>query len=219
MPTVVILLGAPGAGKGTQASRLSGDLGLPHIATGDLFRENLSQGTELGRKAKSFMESGALVPDDLVVDMLFDRVSRPDCQAGYLLDGFPRTLAQARILSERLQAGWEVRVADLRVPAEDIIERASGRLLCRGCSHIAHSQFSPPMQEGVCDECGGELYRREDDRPEVVKQRLQVYDAETRPVSEYFDGLGLLTVIDGRGTPEDVYQSLRGWLAGAGRAI
>ncbi|MFT4539126.1 MAG: adenylate kinase [Planctomycetota bacterium] len=219
MPSVVILLGAPGAGKGTQAARLSSALKLPHIATGDLFRENLSKGTELGQKAKSYMESGQLVPDDLVVDMLFDRVGRKDCAEGYLLDGFPRTVAQAKILGKRIGNDWDVRVADLQVPTSDIIERASGRLLCRDCSNIAHATFSPPAKEGVCDNCSGELYRRDDDAPEVVKQRLDVYEAETKPVSEHYKALGQLQIIEGTSSPDQVYQTLRGWLEATGREV
>ncbi len=217
MASVVILLGAPGAGKGTQAVRLAEALSLPHIATGDLFRENLGKGTELGQKAKSYMESGQLVPDDLVVDMLFDRVGRDDCAGGYLLDGFPRTLAQARILDERLAGDWNVKVADLRVPDEGILERASGRLLCKACGNIQHATFSPPRVEGKCDNCGEELHRRDDDRPEVVRQRLEVYHAETKPVSDHYEAQGALQVIEGRGTPDEVFAQLSSWLGGTAR--
>jgi len=207
---VVILLGPPGAGKGTQAVRLSGRLSLPHISTGDLFRENLSQGTDLGARAKEFMESGRLVPDELVVDMLFDRVGREDCSQGYLLDGFPRTVAQAEELGRRLGDGTPVTVVNLDVPDEVIVERAGGRLLCRACGNIQHLKYSPPAQEGVCDACGGELYQRDDDKPEVVRQRLTVYHEQTQPVVDWYlqasaTGGGVLHNVDGAGTPDEVF--------------
>ena len=204
---IIILLGPPGAGKGTQAVRIAGRLGLTHVATGDLFRENLSKGTELGQRAKGFMEAGKLVPDDLVLEMLFDRVSKPDCAGGYLLDGFPRTLPQAKALTERL-AGKPVQTISLEVPDDQLVERASGRLLCKGCSHIHHATFSPPKTEGVCEACGGELYRRKDDDPEVVRQRLVVFHQETQPMIDYYSELGSLEVVDGTQSPDDVFAAL-----------
>ncbi|MCB9914418.1 MAG: adenylate kinase [Planctomycetes bacterium] len=204
---MLILLGPPGAGKGTQASRLAAHLGLPHVATGDLFRENLSQGTALGQRAKSFMESGKLVPDELVLEMLFDRVSRPDCAGGYLLDGFPRTLPQAEALTERL-AGLSVSTLSLEVPDDQLVERASGRLLCKSCSNIHHATFSPPRVAGVCDACGGELYRRKDDDPAVVRERLAVFHEQTQPMIDYYARQGSLESIDGTQSPDDVFASL-----------
>ena len=212
MVSVLVLLGAPGAGKGTQASRLSVDLTLPHVATGDLFRENIGKGTELGEKAKSFMNSGKLVPDQLVLDMLFDRVGRDDCGAGYLLDGFPRTLPQAHALDSRMEeTSSTLRVAELQVDEDAIVQRAADRLLCRGCTNIHHSSFAPPSVEGVCDSCGGELYRRDDDAAEVVRQRLKEYRKLTHPLSAHYSDKGFLTTIDGSGTPDEVFALLSQW--------
>jgi adenylate kinase len=204
---VVILLGPPGAGKGTQAVRLAEECGIPHISTGDLFRANLTQGTDLGRRAKGFMEAGKLVPDELVLEMLFDRVMATDCRGGYLLDGFPRTLTQAKALSKALGDRAVVTLL-LDVPDQAIIERASGRLLCRDCTNIHHATFAPPKVRGVCDRCGGELYRRKDDEPEVVEERLRVYRAETHPRVEYYRERGSLGVIDGNQTPDIVFAAL-----------
>ncbi len=209
---VVILMGAPGAGKGTQAMRLSEFASLPHVSTGDLFRDNLKRETKLGTEAKGYMESGKLVPDALVLDMLFDRVAKPDCAEGYILDGFPRTLPQAEALEKRLAEvpDASVQVLDIEVADEVIVERASGRLLCRSCDSIKHKTFSPPRAEGVCDACGGELYQREDDRPEVVSERLAVYHEQTAPLVGYYDERGLLARVDGGRSPDDVFASLRG---------
>ena len=210
MGTVVILLGAPGAGKGTQATRVSKAMSLPHVSTGDLFRANLAQKTELGQKVKQYLDAGKLVPDETVVDMLFDRVAQPDCAAGYLLDGFPRTEAQAEILSERLPGDWTVLVVNLDVPEEAIVERASGRLVCRANgAHVQHAKFSPPREPGVCDICGGELYTRDDDKPEVVRERLKVYGEQTRPLLDYYGQRGLLKTIDGQGSPDEVFETLQ----------
>ena len=207
MTRVIILLGAPGAGKGTQAVRLSQTLGLPHVSTGDLFRENLSQGTELGERAKAYMESGQLVPDDLTVDMLFDRTSRPDCADGYMLDGFPRTVPQAMALGERLGDDSSLTVLNIEVPDDIIVDRSAGRLLCRGCGNIQHKSFSPPEQEGVCDACGGELYQREDDHPEVVQERLGVYHAQTEPLVGHYGDQGVCLSVDGNRAPDEVFAS------------
>jgi adenylate kinase len=207
--SVVIMLGAPGAGKGTQAVRLSGELGLPHVSTGDLFRENLSQGTALGAQAKEYMESGRLVPDELVIDMLFDRVARPDCADGYLLDGFPRTVHQARVLDARLGDSASVTIVNLVVPDEVIVERAAGRLLCRSCNNIAHRTFAPPRTAGVCDACGGELYTRDDDAPEVVRKRLAVYHEQTAPVVDFYAAQARVCSVDGGGHPDAVFESAR----------
>jgi adenylate kinase len=207
MGQVVILLGAPGAGKGTQALRLSRSLALPHVSTGNLFREHIANGTELGRRAGEFMDGGRLVPDDLVLDMLFAYVDREPYRAGYLLDGFPRTLAQARNLDERLARGDEIKVVMLEVPDEVIVARAGGRLVCSACSNIHHQTFSPPRTAGVCDACGGELRQRDDDRPEVVRRRLAVYGEETQPVVDYYRGQGRLCVVNGDQDPSQVFEA------------
>jgi adenylate kinase len=206
---VVILLGAPGAGKGTQAQRLAAAEGLPHVSTGDLFRANLGQNTELGRRAKGYMESGQLVPDELVVDMLFDRVSRDDCRRGYLLDGFPRTLPQAEALSTRLGASSQPQVVELEVDDDVIVRRAAGRLTCSQCGHIQHREFSPPKVAGVCDQCGGSLTQRKDDQPEVVRQRLAVYHEQTKPLSQFYANRGQLVTVDGGRQPDQVFAAIR----------
>jgi adenylate kinase len=213
MTRVVILLGAPGAGKGTQAANLSTSLGLAHIATGDLFRENLKNNTVLGEKARGFMNSGRLVPDALVLEMLFDRVAQPDCKSGYLLDGFPRTLPQAVALEAALGANTDVQVLNLEVSEESILSRATGRLLCRGCTAIYHRSFRPPVTSGVCDECGGELFQREDDQEVVVRERLNVYHTETAPLVEFYSKRNLLVGVNGEQTPDRVTEVLMSALA------
>lgn len=208
LPSVVILLGPPGSGKGTQAVRLSKDLAIPHISTGDLFRENISQNTALGQKAKSFMNAGQLVPDEVVLDMLFDRVSRPDGAQGYLLDGFPRTIPQAEALDKYLAGKAKVTVINLDVPDEAIVKRIAGRISCKGCGNIQNLYFSPPKEAGKCDKCGGELCQRPDDNPDVVKERLRVYHAQTAPLVDYYSKQGNLKTIDGQQDPEVVYQEI-----------
>ncbi len=207
MKTVVILLGAPGAGKGTQAARLSAELSLPHVSTGDLLREHRAQGTPLGLEAKRFMDAGELVPDQVVLDMLFERVGRPDCAEGYLLDGFPRTTPQARALDARL-GPVRLSVIDLEVSDEAIVGRAAGRLLCRGCSAIYHATSAPPAQAGRCDRCGGELYQRPDDKADVVRERLRVYHQKTRPLADHYRAQGVLRSVDGERAPDEVFRSL-----------
>ena len=207
----MILLGAPGAGKGTQAKRLSAWAGLAHVSTGDLFRENIGNDTELGRKAKGYMDAGQLVPDELVLDMLFDHVAQPACAAGYILDGFPRTLPQAEALTARLAAAPdspEVRVLDIRVSDDRIVDRIAGRLLCKSCGNIQHKTSAPPAKDGVCDECGGELHQRADDRAEVVQERLAVYHEQTAPLVRYYEEQGLLESVDGERAPDEVFESL-----------
>ncbi|MEM7309488.1 MAG: adenylate kinase [Planctomycetota bacterium] len=209
MKSVLILLGAPGSGKGTQAKRLAASASLPHVSTGDLFRENIADETELGRKAKDFMNRGELVPDGLVLDMLFDRVARADCEKGYILDGFPRTLPQAEALQSKLGPGVEPRALQLLVPDDVIVERASGRLLCKNCGNIHHKSFKPPKTEGVCDACGeAALYQREDDAPDVVRERLKVYVKQTAPLARFYEELGLLVNVNGDRTPDEVYREL-----------
>ena len=205
---VVILLGPPGSGKGTQAVRLTKELGIPHISTGDLFRENISKNTELGQRAKSYMDAGKLVPDELVLDMLFDRVSRPDCSKGYLLDGFPRTLTQAEALGKHLEDGTDLSVLELQVPDELIVKRVAGRLTCQSCGAIYNRHFTPPANEGVCDKCQGQLVQRSDDTEQVVNERLRVYHSQTSPLIDYYKKQGKLRSVDGTQTPDAVYQEL-----------
>ena len=212
MTSAVIILGPPGAGKGTQAMRLAEELGLPHVSTGDLFRENLSKNTPLGELAKTYMEAGKLVPDEVVIDMLFSRVAAEDCAGGYMLDGFPRTVAQAEALTERLDDSWSTRAVQLDVPDEALIERAVGRLLCRDCGNIHHESFSPPATAGVCDACSGELYKRTDDTAETVSERLTVYREETSPLIDYYGERSALDVVDGARGPEEVFADLRALL-------
>jgi adenylate kinase len=209
MVCVVILLGPPGAGKGTQAARLGLDLGLPHISTGDLFRDNLSRSTELGAKAKGFMDSGKLVPDALVLDMLFDRVAKPDCARGYLLDGFPRTLPQAEAFEQALPAGTKLTALNLRVSDAALVERLSGRRSCSKCGNIQHLRFSPPKVAGECDKCSGELSQRSDDQPEVIQKRLSVYREQTQPLEKYYESRKLLVHVDGSRSADEVFEVLR----------
>lgn len=207
MQSVLILLGPPGAGKGTQAVRLSGALSLPHVSTGDLFRENLKLGTPLGEKARGFMDAGRLVPDELVIDMLFDRVGRADCRSGFLLDGFPRTVAQATALDARLN-GAQVRAINLSVVDSAVVERLTGRHTCRACGNVHHERFSPPAKAGVCDRCGGALYQRPDDSRDVVEKRLAVYREQTKPVEAHYRSRGVLSEVDGARKPDEVYTAL-----------
>jgi len=206
---VIILLGPPGAGKGTQASRLGQALSLPHVSTGDLFRENLKNNTPLGQKARGFMDSGRLVPDELVTEMLFERISRPDCGAGCLLDGYPRTLGQAEALEKRLnQRGARVQVFNLQVPDARPLERITGRRSCKACGNIQHLEHSPPKSAGKCDKCGGELVQRSDDTAEVFGKRLAVYREQTQPLEAFYSARRLLVNVDGTRTPETVFDEL-----------
>lgn len=209
MSTVIILLGPPGSGKGTQAKKLSLEFNLPHISTGDLFRENMGKQTELGKKAQGFINSGKLVPDELVLDMLFDRVQQPDCKKGYILDGFPRTIPQAEALQNKLGKEVQLLVYDLDVPSEVITKRATGRMLCKSCGHIYNLFISSPKKEGVCDLCGGELYQRVDDRLEVVEERLRVYQRQTAPLLDFYKNLKLLVTFNGNQPPEVVFDTLK----------
>jgi adenylate kinase len=196
---VVLLLGAPGAGKGTQARFLAETLGVPHVASGDLLREHRQRGTRLGQAAQSYMDRGDLVPDALVVDMIVERLGQPDAQRGALLDGFPRTLAQAQALEDRLsQRRSGVRVAVyIDVPGQVLVERLAGRWLCRACQASYHELFKPPASAGVCDSCQGALYQRSDDKREVVANRVAVYLRDTMPVVDRYERAGLLRRIDG----------------------
>lgn len=206
---VIILLGPPASGKGTQASRLAAELKIPHISTGDLFRENIKNNTELGQQVKSIMDAGKLVPDEIVLDMLFDRVARPDCANGYVLDGFPRTIPQAESFDKRLSDKQKVIVLNLDVKDETLIKRTAGRLSCKACGHIQNKYFSPPAKDGVCDKCGGELVQRPDDKEEVVKERLRVYNAQTQPLIAYYTKQNKLKTINGEKSPDQVFAELK----------
>jgi len=209
--TFIVLLGPPASGKGTQAALLREKLGLPHVASGDLFREHLKNETELGRKAKAFMDRGELVPDDVTIAMVMDRLSRPDCANGALLDGFPRTIAQAEALDRELaKRGQKIQgVPNIVVPDEVLVERVSGRRLCRMCGESYHVKFNPPRQPGVCDKDGGELYQRDDDNPETVRKRLEVYWKQTSPLIDYYRAQGVLVDVDGDQPIEAVQAELR----------
>lgn len=193
---IIILLGAPGAGKGTQAVYLREHYQLAHISTGDLFRENLQSNTPIGQKAKSYIDKGALVPDEIVVEMLEARLAKPDCSKGYILDGFPRTIAQAEILEKSLKNA-EVVVVSLEVPDQVIVERLANRLSCEKCGTPYHKFAFPPKKEGVCDKCGGKVIQRKDDNEEVIRQRLHVFHDQTQPLKAYYERKGLLVSIDG----------------------
>ena len=208
MASIIILLGGPGAGKGTQAVRLAEKRSLPHVSTGDLFRAHLKDGTAFGRKAKQYMEAGQLVPDEVVLDMLSARVTADDCRDGYLLDGFPRTLPQARALDERLNGEDELRVFSLVVSDATIVERIAGRRVCWSCGGIHHVKSSPARVKGICDACGGELHQRKDDTAEVVEERLRVYHEETEPLVRFYADKGVLTTIDGEQAPDAVFALL-----------
>ncbi len=215
-PKYIVLLGPPASGKGTQATRLRETLDLPHVASGDLFRENLKNETELGLKAKVYMDRGELVPDDVTIAMVMDRLSRSDCTSGALLDGFPRTIAQAEALDEALAAhGHKISlVPSIVVPDAVLVERVSGRRLCRVCGEAYHVRFNPPKQPGVCDKDGGELYQRDDDNPETVRQRLQVYWQQTSPLIDYYRNQGVLVEVNGDQSIDAVAADLRAAVVG-----
>ena len=204
----LVLVGPPGAGKGTQAQFIAEHLGVPKISTGDIFRANVSQGTPLGLQAKTFMDRGDLVPDDVTIDMVRNRLSEDDAARGFLLDGFPRTVRQAEVLDDLLaDSGVKLDVVlELVVDDDEVIRRLSGRRTCRSCNHIWHVDFDPPGVDGVCDIDGGELYQRDDDQPETIVNRLQVYADATSPLVNYYAGRGLLIGIDATGPVDDVTQ-------------
>lgn len=206
----VVMLGAPGAGKGTQAKRLAVKYGIPHISTGDIFRANIKNGTELGKKAKVYMDQGLLVPDELVVDLVIDRFKEPDCVKGYVLDGFPRTIPQAKALDEALLKNNDsIEFAiDVDVPDENIVNRMSGRRACLNCGGTYHLITIPPKKEGICDTCGGELVLREDDKPETVEKRLKVYHEQTQPLIEYYQSKGILKSVDGTKDMDEVFKAI-----------
>ena len=202
----IILLGTPGAGKGTQATIVAQELKLVHIATGDLFRQAVAKGTELGRKAKYYMDRGELIPDKLTIQMVMKRMSAPDCEAGVVLDGFPRTLNQAKALDEALVQQDKVidRVVYIKVSEEELVARLSQRWICHQCQMPYHVKNSPPKIWGKCDKCGGELYQRDDDSPETVKKRLEVYFRDTVPLIDYYTKAGKLVEVDGKGDVSEV---------------
>lgn len=213
----VVLLGGPGAGKGTQAERLSEALGIPQVSTGDLFRENLKNETELGLLAKGYMERGELVPDEVTVGMVRERLSRPDAAPGAILDGFPRTIAQAEALESLLiDLGNELAVVPyIKVPEDVLLARLAGRWTCRKCGAMYHQLFSPPKKAGVCDKCGGELYQRPDDTPETQRHRIEVYFDQTAPLIDYYRRKGLLVEVDGRPGIDEIQAELLGVIEGS----
>ncbi len=211
----LLIMGPPGAGKGTQAEMLVKELSITHISTGDMFRAAIKEGTEMGKKAKEYMDKGELVPDDVVVGMVRDRLQKPDCEKGFLLDGFPRTLAQAQALDDTLKTmGIQLdAVINIAVPRDKLMARLTGRRVCRGCGASYHILFNPPQVEGKCNSCGGELYQRSDDNEEAVANRLDVYEAQTQPLIDYYAGKGLLKNINGdqeiKKVLEDILASLK----------
>ncbi len=206
----IIMLGAPGAGKGTQAKKIAAKYEIPHISTGDIFRANIKNGTELGKKAKTYMDQGLLVPDELVVDLVVDRVQQDDCKNGYVLDGFPRTIPQAESLDAALEKlGDKIDYAiNVEVPDENIIDRMGGRRACVGCGATYHIKYNPTKVEDVCDTCGEKLILRDDDKPETVQKRLAVYHDQTQPLIDYYTNSGVLKEVDGTVDMEDVFAAI-----------
>lgn len=206
----LVLLGPPGAGKGTQASAIIRKYDIPHISTGDIFRANIKKGTELGKKAKAYMDKGQLVPDGLVVSIVKDRLLEDDCKDGFLLDGFPRTVKQAEALDEEL-AKMELKldhVINIDVESDELIKRAVGRRICKNCGATYHIEFNPPKKEKKCDVCGGELYQRDDDTEETVANRIEVYLKQTKPLVDYYTQKGIIFSVDGKQAIEDVFKDI-----------
>ncbi len=206
----IIMLGAPGAGKGTQAKMIAEQYAIPHISTGDIFRANIKNGTDLGMEAKKYMDQGLLVPDELTVRILLDRVAKDDCRDGYVLDGFPRTIPQAQVLDKALEE-IEDKIdfaIDVDVPDENIIKRMGGRRSCSKCGAIYHLEYIPPETEGICDGCQGELVLRDDDKPETVKNRLDVYHKQTQPLIDFYEKKGILKTVDGTQNMKDVFAAI-----------
>ena len=206
----IIMLGAPGAGKGTQAKMIAEKFNIPHISTGDIFRANIKNGTELVKKAKEYMDKGQLVPDELTVEILLDRVAADDCKNGYVLDGFPRTIPQADVLDKELtKLGDKVDFAiNVDVPDENIVRRMSGRRACLKCGATYHIEHIPPKQEGICDKCGSELVQRDDDKPETVQNRLSVYHEQTQPLIDYYNKKNILKSVDGTKDMQEVFSDI-----------
>ena len=211
----IIMLGAPGAGKGTQAKMIAKEYGIPHISTGDIFRANIKEGTALGKEAKTYMDAGQLVPDELTVKILLDRVAKDDCKNGYVLDGFPRTIPQAEVLDAALtELGDKIDFAiDVDVPDENIVRRMGGRRACVTCGATYHIEHVPPKTEGICDTCGSELILRDDDKPETVSNRLKVYHDQTQPLIDFYTAKGVLKSVDGTVDMMDVFASIKAILA------
>ena len=206
----IIMLGAPGAGKGTQAKQIAGKYSIPHISTGDIFRANIKSGTELGKKAKEYMDQGLLVPDELTCDLVMDRIQQDDCKNGFVLDGFPRTIPQAEALDAALtKIGEKMDYAiDVDVPDENIVSRMSGRRACLDCGATYHIVSLPPKTEGKCDHCGSDLVLRDDDKPETVQKRLTVYHEQTQPLIDYYKNQGILKSVDGTQPMEAVFTAI-----------
>ncbi len=206
----IIMLGAPGAGKGTQAKQIAGKYSIPHISTGDIFRANIKNGTDLGKKAKEYMDQGLLVPDELTCDLVMDRIQQDDCANGFVLDGFPRTIPQAKALDAALEKlGEHMDVAiDVDVPDENIVNRMSGRRACLDCGATYHVVSLPPKTEGKCDHCGSDLVLRDDDKPETVQKRLSVYHDQTQPLIDYYKNQGILKSVDGTQPMEAVFTAI-----------
>lgn len=211
---IIVLLGPPGAGKGTQASKIAKKYSIPHISTGDIFRQNVKEGTPLGKKAKDYMDQGHLVPDQLVCDLVEERLAKDDCANGYLLDGFPRTVFQAQHFDNYLEMkNHEISVVlDIRVSEEVLLHRMIGRRICRDCGKLYHVETMPPKKEGVCDACGGEVYHRSDDSAETVKNRFRVYTKQTSPLTEYYEKTGKLIPLDGAKDLEVLFVQICGLL-------
>ena len=211
-----VLLGAPGAGKGTQADIIVKEMGLPHVASGDLFRQALKDATPLGKQAESYMKAGKLVPDEITIKMILERIAQPDCKNGCVFDGFPRTLEQAKALDAALEkAGKSIEKAIyIEVPEAALLDRLTGRYVCRVCQTPYHIRNSPPKKEGVCDKCSGELYQREDDKEETIKERLKVYFAQTMPLLEYYEKRGKLLRVNGNQPIEEVGKEIVKFLKG-----
>lgn len=206
----IIMLGAPGAGKGTQAKKIADKWQIPHISTGDIFRANIKQGTELGKKAKAFIDKGMLVPDELTIELIIDRLHQEDCADGYVLDGYPRTIPQAESLTEvlgKLDEAIDYAV-NVDVPDENIVNRMSGRRACLNCGATYHIKYAPPVKEGICDRCQNELVLRDDDKPETVLKRLEVYHEQTQPLIEYYEKLGVLRTVDGTKDLDVVFRAI-----------
>ena len=206
----VVMLGAPGAGKGTQANRLAVKYKVPHISTGDIFRANIKNQTELGKKVKGYLDRGELVPDELTCDLLVDRISQADCVNGYVLDGFPRTIPQAEILDTALAKGGSKLdyAIDVDVPDSNIVRRMGGRRACLSCGRTYHTLYIKPAKEDICDDCGAELVLRDDDAPDTVKKRLDVYHEQTQPLIDYYEGSGILKTVDGTKDMDEVFASI-----------
>ncbi|MBO4881941.1 MAG: adenylate kinase [Lachnospiraceae bacterium] len=206
----IIMLGAPGAGKGTQAKMIAEKYSIPHVSTGDIFRANIKNGTELGKQAKEYMDAGKLVPDELTVKILLDRVAQDDCKNGYVLDGFPRTIPQAEVLEDALnKLGDKIDYAvNVDVPDENIVRRMSGRRACLKCGATYHIEHIPPKQEGICDTCGSELVLRDDDKPETVLNRLKVYHDQTQPLIDFYTERNVLKTVDGTKDMKDVFADI-----------